>query len=212
MIALLLLLPSLQDKLPAEEHCWLRFKTGTWVKSVITIEDGGRTDQGIQTLSLTERDGDKYVIEEASTLSLGPKTLNRTAAAVKTGKAEVTIQGKPVACTIWTATGERNGSPTETRYWIPEGGKDPVRVAFRQDGVEGEMTAVSLKETLKVGDRTFSCVKLQGKVATVRGRGPMTVWTTNEIPGGQVRMDLALDTPAGKVTFKVEAAEIHEAP
>jgi len=210
MIPALLLLPFLQEKFPAEDHAWLRFKTGTRIRSLITIKDGERIDQGIQTLTLKEREGDKYVVEEESTLSLGPKSINRTAAGTKTGTGSVTIDGKPMTCAIWTATGERDGSPTETRYWIPEGQKNPVRVTFRQNGVEGEMTAVSLKETQKVGDRDYSCVKLVGKVTTPRGKGPLTVWTSNEIPGAQVRMDLALDTPTGKVDFRVEAFEVHE--
>src|SRR5262245_24220060 len=205
MIPALLLLPLLQERFPAEDHPWLRFKTGTRIRNLITIKDGERIDQGIQTQTLKERDGDKYVVEEESTLSLGPKTLNRTAAAAKTGKGSVTIDGKPLACGIWTATGERDGRPTETCYWIPDGQKNPVRVTFRQDGVEGDLKAVSLNETLKVADRAYDCVKLEGKITTPRGKGPATIWTSHEIPGAQVRMDLTLDTPTGKVTFKVEA-------
>lgn len=212
MIPALLLLPFLQDKFPAEDHPWLRFKTGTRIRSLITIKDGERIDQGIQTMTLKERSGDKYALEEESTLSLGPKTINRTAAAAKTGKGSVTVDGKPVACGIWTATGERDGRPTETCYWIPEGQKNPVRVTFRQDGVEGDLKAVSLNAPLKVADRAYSCVKLEGTVRTPRGKGPVTIWTSHELPGAQVRMDLALDTPTGTVTFKVEAFEVHEEP
>src|SRR4030095_14664851 len=108
MIQALLLLPFLQEKFPAEDHPWLRFKAGTRIRSLITIKDGERIDQGIQTMTLKERDGNKYAVEEESTLSLGPKTVNRTAAAAKTGKGSVTVDGKSVACGIWTATGERD--------------------------------------------------------------------------------------------------------
>ena len=212
MISALLLLPFLQEKFPAEDHPWLRFKTGTSVRSLITIQDGDRVDQGIQTLTLKERDGEKYAIEEESTLSLGPKTINRTAAAAKTGKGIVTVDGKPLTCAVWTATGERDGRPTETCYWIPEGQKNPARVTFRQDGVEGDLKAVSLNESLKVADRAYACVKLEGTIRTPRGKGPATIWTSHEIPGAQVRMDLTLETPTGKVAFKVEAFEVKENP
>jgi hypothetical protein len=212
MIPTLLLLPFLQEKFPSEDHPWLRFKTGTSVRSWITIKDGERIDQGIQTLTLKERDGDKYAIEEESTLSPGPKTINRTAAASKTGKGIVTVDGKALACAVWTATGERDGRPTETSYWIPEGQKNPVRVTFRQDGVEGDLKAVALSESLKVADRVYTCVKLEGTLRTPRGKGPATIWTSHEIPGAQVRMDLTLETPTGKVTFKVEAFGVKEDP
>jgi hypothetical protein len=210
MIAALLLLPFLQEKIPAEDHAWLRFKAGTWVRNVITVKDVGFSGQGIQTLTLKERDGDKYSIEEDSTLSLGGPSLHRTALPAKTGTGSVTVDGKPIACTIWTAKGERDGRPTETSYWIPDGRKDPVRMTFKQTGMEGDVKAVSLKESIKIDERTFTCVKLEGKITTVRGTGTMTLWTSLEIPGAQVRLDIALNTPDGKVTFNVEPLEIHE--
>jgi hypothetical protein len=210
MLAALLLLPLLQDKFPAKDHAWLRFKTGTRVRNIVTVEDVGFSGQGIQTLTLKERDGDKYAVEEASTLSLEGPSLHRTSLATRTGTDTVTVDGKPIACTIWTAKGERDGRPTETITWIPDGRKDPVRMSFRQAGAEGDVKAVSLKESIKIGDRTFTCVKLEGKITTSRGAGTMTLWTSTEIPGGQVRLDLALKTPEGKVRFNVEPLEIHE--
>src|SRR6185503_127709 len=211
MIAVLLLIPLLQEKLPAEEHAWLRFKTGTWIRNVVTVDDIGFSGQGVQTLRLTERDGDKYTIEESSTLSLeGRASFHRTALPVKSGTGEVTVDGKPIACTIWTAKGERDGRPTETSCWIPEGRKDPLRMTFKQAGAEGDVSAVSLKETVKIGDRAFTCVKLAGKITTPRGKGTLTIWTSPEIPSAQVRMDIVLTTPEGKVKFNVEPLEIHE--
>jgi len=208
MIALLALI-LLQESSPAEDHAWLRFKTGTWIRNHIRINDRDRTDEGIQTLTLTERNGDEYTIEEASTLSL-EKSFHRTKAAVKTGTGRVNVDGKEIDCTIWTAKGERNGGATETTCWIPKGEKNPVRVTFNQAGVVGEATAALLKESVTVGDRTFSCVRLEGKVSTTRGKGDLKIWTSWEIPSAQVKMELVLDTPGGKVKFHVEAFEIHE--
>jgi len=211
MIAAFLLLPFLQENFPAEDHAWLRFKTGTWIRNVVTVDDVGFSGQGIQTLRLSERDGDKYTLEESSTLSLeGRPSFHRTALPVKSGTGAVTVDGKSIACTIWTAKGERDGRPTETSTWIPEGRKEPIRMTFKQAGAEGDVSAVSLKETLKIGDRTFTCVKLEGKITTTRGKGTLTIWTSPEIPSGQVRMDLVLTTPDGKVKFNVEPLEIHE--
>lgn len=139
MIASLLLLPLLQDKLPADDHAWLRFKTGTWVRNVLTVKDVGFSGQGVQTLTLKERGGDRYTIEEESTLSVGGPSLHR-----------------------------------------------------------------------RIDERTSTCVKLEGKITTARGTGTMTLWTSSEIPGAQVRLDIALDTPGGKVRFNVEPMEIHE--
>ena len=210
MIAALLLLLFLQEKLPADDHAWLRFKAGTWVRNVVTVNDVGFSGQGIQTLTLKERDGDKYVLEEASTLSLDGPSLHRTSLPSKIGTGAVTVDGKPIACTIWTAKGERDGRPTETSWWIPDGRKDPIRMTFRQAGAEGDVKAVSLKESLKIGERTFTCIKLEGKITASRGTGTMTLWTSTEIPGAQVRLDLVLNTPDGKVKFNVELLEIHE--
>jgi hypothetical protein len=210
MIAALFLLPLLQDKLPADDHAWLRFKTGTWVRNVLTVKDVGFSGQGVQTLTLKERDGDRYTIEEESTLSVGGPSLHRTALPSRTGTGSVTVDGKPVACTIWTAKGERDRRPTETSYWIPDGRKGPIRMTFKQAGMEADVKAVSLKEPLRIDERTFTCVKLEGKITTARGTGTMTLWTSSEIPGAQVRLDIALDTPDGKVRFNVEPMEIHE--
>ena len=174
------------------------------LKAIISLKEHS-------ALRLTERDGDKYTIEESSTLSLeGRASFHRTALPVKSGTGEVTVDGKPIACTIWTAKGERDGRPTETSCWIPEGRKDPLRMTFKQAGAEGDVSAVSLKETVKIGDRAFTCVKLAGKITTTRGKGTLTIWTSPEIPSAQVRMDIVLTTPEGKVKFNVEPLEIHE--
>ena len=211
MIEVLLLLPLLQEKQPADDPAWLRFKTGTWIRNVVTVDDAGFSGQGVQTLRLSQRDGEKYTIEESSTLSLeGRPSFHRTTLPVKSGTGAVTVDGKSIACTIWTAKGERDDHPTETSTWIPDGGKEPIRMTFKQAGAEGDVSAVSLKETVRIGDRTFTCVKLEGKITTTRGKGTLTIWTSPEIPGGQVRMDLALATPEGKVKFNVEPLEVHE--
>jgi len=211
-VAALAQIPLLQEKFPVEDHAWLRYKLGSWIKNQVTVDAGGQITEGTQTLTLKEVTGDDYTIEDTSTFAGQEVKPNKyeSGNAVKSGNEKVTVAGKEYPCTVWKALGKKNGEPTDTRFWIPEGKKNPVRVSFKQKDSEGDMTAVSLDEKVTAAGRTFTCAKLEGKIRTNGLEGTITAWLVQEVPTSQVRMDLVLNGPDGALKIRVEAKEVHE--
>src|SRR5258706_10059727 len=119
MIAALALLSLCQEKFPVEDHAWLRYKPGSYIKNRLQFESGGQNTEGIQKLTLKEVNGDDYVISDDSTLSglATQPNLYSSGNAVKSGTETLSVAGKEVACTVWKAMGKKNGEPTETRFW-----------------------------------------------------------------------------------------------
>jgi len=208
-----LLLACLQEpeRFPAADHCWLRFKAGTYIRSKITIDSAGVVTESDFQLALKEQNGDDYVVEETTTTDgyTFPPQLNKTGAALKTGSETLTVAGKEIPCTIWTAKGRRNDGPTVTRYWVPEGRKYPLKMVFKQQNVEGEVTATELDAEIEISGRTYSCAKLEGKIKYGPVEGTLRVWSNQELPSAQARMELVLPTPNGDAKIRVEPVEIH---
>ncbi|HZE99238.1 MAG TPA: hypothetical protein VE981_19695 [Planctomycetota bacterium] len=210
LIALFLSCPA-QEKYPAADHAWLCFKTGTSITNRIAVESGGNNFETLQKMTLKEKNGDDYVIEETGTANGQelPARLNKTGTGTVTGQENITVDGKEYSCQVSLAKGQRVDGETETRYWMPQGNKYPLKVRFKQTTMTGEVTAVALDEKVKVGDTEYLCAKLQGKVKLQDSEGTMTVWVSQMIPGAQAGMELVVNAPKGEVKIKVTPTEIH---
>ena len=201
------------DNFPAEDHAWRRFKAGTWISNALHIERAGNIVETVQKQTLKEKAADDYAIEVTESVHHGddlPTRINRTSNGVFVGKETLTVDGKEVPCRISLSQGKRAEGETEYRYWMPEGNKVPLKVVFKQPGMEGELVAVALDEKVKVGEREYSCAKLKGKIKRGALEGTMTLWTTQEIPGAQARMELILKDPNAETKITMTPIEVHE--
>lgn len=212
-LALLALLPLLQEKFPVQDHAWLRYKQGSWIKNQVTVEAAGKVTEGLQQLTLKEVTGDDYTVEDTGTFGGQPSTpmVYQSGNAVKIGTEKLTIAGTEYGCTIWKSLGKKNGEPTDTRFWIPEGKKNPVKVTFKQPDAEGEMTARALDDKVTAMGRVFSCARLEGKIRWGEVDGTITTWLCQEVPTSQIRMDVVLGGEGRVSKMRVEVKEVHEA-
>jgi hypothetical protein len=207
----LLALLSPQEKFPAEDEAWLRFKPGTWIENKVTIEVGDEVLVSTQKQTLKEKAGDDYLIEESGT-SNGkelPIVRSRKSNGTIAGTETVVVDGKEYPCRISVAKGVREDGDVEVRYWMPKGNKYPLKVLFKQKNMEGELTAVVVDEKMKVGDREYECARLEGKVKYGLTEGTMTVWLNQEIPGAQARVEMSLRGTTGQVKITAAPKDVH---
>jgi len=201
-----------QDRYPAEDHAWLRFKVGATVTNKVVVEVGGNVIESKQKLTLKEKTGLDYVVEEV-TIQNGqeqPGSLTRSSTGTFTKEETLKIAGKEYPCRISTAKGKRDESDTTTDYWMPKGNKYPLKVVYKQADSEGEIVAVALDEKMRVGTKDYSCAKLSGNVKFGPSEGVLTVWLTQEIPGAQARMELTLKNASGDVKVTVTPIDFQD--
>ena len=200
-----------QEKFPSDDDAWLRFKPGTWIENKVTVEVGDTTIVSTQKQLLQEKDGGDYLIVETGT-ALGkdlPSIRNRKSGGTITGKETIVVDGKDYPCKISLAKGLRDDGEVEVRYWMPKGNKYPLKVAFKQKNMEGELTAVVVDEKMRVGDRDYECARLEGKVKYGLSEGTMTVWLNQEIPGAQARAEMSLAGTTGFVKITAVPKDLH---
>jgi|SRR5581483_8462164 len=200
-----------QEKFPAEDDAWLRFKPGTWIENKVTVEVGDTTVVSTQKQTLKEKDGGEYLIEETGAADGKdlPSVRSRKSAGTIVGTESVVVDGKDYACRISVAKGLRDDGEVEVRYWMPKGNKYPLKVAFRQKNMEGELTAVVVDEKMRVGDRDYECARLEGKVKYGLSEGTMTAWLNQEIPGGQARAEMSISGTTGFVKITAAPKDLH---
>lgn len=213
LAALLLALQETPEKFPAQDHAWLRFKPGTFIKNHVKVERAGNLVETTQKQLLKEKGADDYLIEVTESLVQGtdlPSRSNRTTNGVFVGKETLTIGGKEYPCRISLSKGAREGGEMEYRYWIPEGNKAALKVVFKQPGMEGELIAIDLNQKVTIEKREYSCAKLQGTIKRGTLNGTMTLLTTQEIPGAQAYLEMSLQDPNAVTKITVTPVEIHE--
>jgi len=200
-----------QEKFPAEDDAWLRFKPGTWIENKITMEVGGETVVSVQKQTLKEKDGGDYLIQETGSSGGQDLPPHRSRQRVGTinGQETIVVEGQDYPCKISVAKGQREDGEVEVRYWMPKGNKYPLKVSFKQKNMEGEITAVVVDEKMKVGDREYECARLEGRVKYGLSEGTMTVWLNQEIPGGQARAEMTLSGTTGQVKITAAPKDLH---
>jgi hypothetical protein len=204
--ALVLLLP--QERI--EDHSWLRLKPGAWIKNKVTTTTPTQTLENVQTLTLKEIDGDEYVIEESYAAPGSTSSSSRRKRGIKDGTEALTVAGKKYNCTIYLVKGTKRGEPTESRFWIPEGSRNAVKIVFKEKGSEGVLVATSVNEQVTALGKTLSCNLLKGDVKFGDLGGTLSLLLCEDIPGSQVRATLTLKGPDVEWKMSFEAVEVHE--
>ncbi len=201
-----------QDKFPSDKHPWMRYKAGTFVKYKMVYEQAGQKQEAEMVYTLVEVTADAYTLKVVSKApGLEQERTEKEGLPVKAGAEKVTVAGKEVACTVWTAKGKRGDKPSDTKFWLPEGSAIPVKVTSKtQDEEEAEIAATGLKEEATVLGKKHECVKLSGRLKTAQGEAEITLWMTDKVPGGGARMEMSANGGALKATMEV--SEIKEAP
>jgi hypothetical protein len=201
-----------QDKFPADKHPWMRYKAGTNVKYTMSYDAAGQKQVAEMLYTLSEVSGDGYTLKVVSkALGFEQERTEKESLPEKVGAEKVTVAGKEIACTVWSAKGKRGEKASDTKFWLPEGGAIPVKVTSKTEGEEeAEITATSLKDEASVLGKKLDCVKLAGKLKTAQGEADIILWMTDKVPGGGARMEMVAN--GGAIKAVMEVAEIKENP
>lgn len=197
-------------RFPAELHPWRRFKPGTSARYRLVQQVQEQKQEGEMTFTLYDSGPDAFVVRVKVILpGFEQERAERETVAVKAGEEPVRVGDRERPCVVWTSRGERGTLALERRAWIPEGRGLPLRLSSTSKDEELNLRADREDEEVTVGGKTYSCVRLRGRMKTAeQGEVEVTLWMAEGIPGGVVRMQtLALGRP---VRASVELVEIHE--
>src|SRR6188474_293135 len=67
-LSIAIVLFAAQEQYPAEDHAWLRFKPGTWIKNKVILKANDVKRETFQKLTFTEKSDKDYSIEEVNTI------------------------------------------------------------------------------------------------------------------------------------------------
>lgn len=201
----LLLLP--QDRLPADQHPWLRHKPGSTATYKSTITYGALTQEGALTYALKEggADGGYAVSVKAAQLGQEATSEETFGPPAKAGTETIRVGDRDFACTVWTSTGRRAGKPLTARWWIADNAPLPLRVHLAVEGEEDfDVTARALDEALTVDGRRYACLRLEGRSRTGGEESRVVLWSSPDVPGGVVRMTGAGTIKGQRITSTLE--------
>lgn len=203
-VALLALLPA-QEKLDRARHPWLKWKEGSFATYTLAVDGAGIKQEGELTCTLSK------VGEKGGAVRIAKRVgHNRDDGgdqpvddAVKSGDGTVKVGEKEYACTAWKMKTRDLLDLPELELFFTEGVDAPIRVRGPKESRSGavDLAAVSLKETVKVGEESLECVKLEGKAEAPKGTVKMVVWMTPKVPGGYARIEV--EQAVGEVKVKL---------
>ena len=179
-----------QEKLETSRHPWLKFGIGTRVAYTITSEMGALRQEGRLTHVLKEVKDDRYTVEvKVAQLGIEQTLEEKDGLPVRIGQEKLTVGGKELSCTVWESKGTRGPHAASGKYWLAEGIAAPVKIVSKVEGQEeNEMTAAALEDKVTAAGKDYLCVRLEGKSKGPLGEAETTVWVSDQVPGGLVRM------------------------
>lgn len=217
-ISILIIAPVLlfSQDMPREKASganWVNFKDGSWIKmkamEIVTKQTlKSRAEDEIVIITEAEIPGMPTVPrEEKLSLKTEPSKEKEAPQIIKTYKEEITIAGKKFKCMVIEAKDEWENKYGEKQKGV---GKlwcsDEVPAVILDRGVvqlsmhaEGEKEANVIfeyagEEEIAVGDKKIKCVIFIGE--------SMKMWSSNEVPGMQVK--IVLRDEEGKETVMFE--------
>lgn len=202
---------SAPPRFPAELHPWRRFKPGTSARYRLLQEVQDNRQEGEMTFTLQDSGPDAFVVGVKVILpGFEQERAERETVAVKAAEESVALGDRERSCLVWTSRGERGTSVLERRAWIPPGRSLPLRLVSSSKDEELELRAEREDEEITVAGKTYSCVRLRGRMKTPeQGEVEVTLWMAEGIPGGVARMEtLALGR---RVRGSIELVEIRVA-
>lgn len=185
-----LALPAPQEKLDKARHPWMKFAPGTSVAYTLTSEVGALKQEGRLTHRLKEVTEAGYTVEvKVAQLGIEEALEEKDGVPVKVGQEKLTVAGRELSCTVWESKGNRGPHASSGRYWLAEGVPTAVKIVSKVEGQEdNEMTATSLEEKVTAAGREYACVRLEGKSKGPLGETAATVWISDQVPGGLVKL------------------------
>lgn len=206
-------LTAQEEPVPAA-HPWLKWKTGTYFRSEMTIEAAGDSAPFGPIrfkYALAQRTDETYTLSVEMT-GQGPKREStvRRSLPRKAGTETLTLGEKKVEAVIWEETGELDGAAVTSRYWFAEG--IPVPVKF-SDTIEKQfqwtITATGARRKIEAAGATFDGWELKGTQKTLaegfEKEYPLTAWFSGEMPGGLVLSKVA---PPGEPKASIRVTEV----
>jgi len=185
-----LALATPQEKLDKARHPWMRFAPGMSVAYTLTSEVGALKQEGRLTHRLKEVTEAGYAVEvKVAQLGIEEALEEKDGIPVKVGQEKLTVAGKELSCTVWESKGSRGPHASSGRTWLAEGVPMAVKIVSKVEGQEdNEVTATSLEEKVTAAGREYACVRLEGKSKGALGEATTLVWTSDQVPGGLVKL------------------------
>lgn len=192
------------------KHPWLKYKAGTSVTFKLTYEVGEMKQEGTMKRTLAEVKENEYITKTKYDMMGQEQEREETEQfPEKSGTETIKVDGKELKCTVWVSKGKRGENTSESKMWIPEGSEVPVKITFKVENEEdGELTAVKLSEQVTVGDKKYTCVKLEGKLTAQMGEFKAVAYASGDVPGGLVKMTADGEIQGNKLTINNEVSEV----
>jgi hypothetical protein len=196
---------------PAELHPWRRFKPGTSARYRLVQQVQEQKQEGEMIFTLHDSGPDAFVVRVKVILpGFEQERAERESVAVRTAEEPVRVGDRERPCVVWTSRGERGTLALERRAWIPPGRGLPLRLVSTSKDEELELRAEREDEELTVAGKTYSSVRLRGRMKTAeQGEIDVALWMAEGIPGGVARMETS--ALGRRVRASMELVEIQEA-
>lgn len=119
------------------------------------------------------------------------------------------IGDRTFKCTVWR-WGDPDPLMGTPRIWVDEKGRFLKIVRTLENGKEvASYRAAELDAKVKVGDREYDCVRLEGKQEDPMGHSVVvTVWMSPDVPSGLVKLLMKGHTEGGNFEFTRVATRI----
>ena len=215
LAAFVLLLAAAADaqekrKFDKSKHPWVRFKVGSWVSFKVTVSPPP-PDQVARELKweLKNSGEGKYVIKETQNFMGSEKTETKMSALPTYVKSEtVKIGTEEHVCHVWKSVemGDK-GRKTEALLWVDDKHR---LIKMKSEGAEAiEAEAEGLDVEIEAGGKKLTASKLSGTIKKPLAgiKGKVTLWATDQIPGGTAKMVIEGDIQAIKMTMTLEVSK-----
>ncbi|MBI2901328.1 MAG: hypothetical protein HYY17_14180 [Planctomycetes bacterium] len=190
------------------KHPWTKWKEGSYAKLKMSTEMGEMKQEGSITYTLTKLTDKDFTVSTAVEAAGNTHDDAETEEfPTKAGEETLTVDGKKFECVIWKSKGTRGGSESETKVWVPKG-KDFALKITTTGGQEVSFTAVKLGEKVKVMEKEFDCVRLEGTIGQGGSDMKATIWTHPSIPGGMMKGEMKLKAGEQEGTITLELVEM----
>ncbi|MBI4563899.1 MAG: hypothetical protein HY716_04300 [Planctomycetes bacterium] len=197
-----------KKKFDPSKHPWVKYKVGSRVcyKGVANTPMGEVTN--VLRRELVKVAAGNFIIKETHNFKgkeLTEMKMSALPTYVKADKVKVGSEEYP--CHVWKSVEKGKTRKTESLVWIDE--KNRILKVKSDGGEEIDAVAEELDVEIEVGDKKVSCTKMEGTLrSSMAGiKGKITLWATDQIPGGMAKMILDPEVGGVKMTFEITEFE-----
>jgi len=200
-----------QDEMSKDKHPWMKYKVGTTVSFKMKIDAGGQQVEGTMKQELTELKDKSYTTKTAFDV-MGQQNEENEVEDIPTKGSEETLKigDKEYKCTIWNSKSKRGEKESTNRIWVADGMNVPLKLEIKDAENTSTILASAVGDKIKVGEKEYDCVRLEGDMATDMGKAKAKFWMNADVPGMAVKLsfDIKGDMGESQMTFELDKVDI----